>query len=187
MAKIKQVKHLVGQPVPPKTHGAAGREVEEIMAAHGWPMDRHGQGIDVPEYGFEVKSRDLDSTSAQSIGKMLPEDIKVTPYSNSPIHDKVQQQLRVKTKDQTVVESRIWDFSDTYIQQLIETSWETARQKIIAGCQDKYIPGGDYGYFEKCTNSNASYAWRMSQTMMDKLETMSGNSPTFNKIFEVVT
>jgi hypothetical protein len=40
MAKIKQVKHLVGQTVPPKTNGAAGREVEEIMVAHGWPMDR---------------------------------------------------------------------------------------------------------------------------------------------------
>ena len=60
MAKIKQVKHLVGQAVPPKTNGAAGRAIEEIMEAQGWPMDRRGQGIDVPAYGFEVKSRDLD-------------------------------------------------------------------------------------------------------------------------------
>ena len=189
MIKVKKLKkdNLVGKTVPTNKNGHAGRTIEDLLEKQGYNIDRHGAVPDMSELGLEIKTRDLDATSPQTVGTILLDDIKSTPYQLSSIASKLQQQLRVKTKDQTVVESRIWDFSDTYIQQLIETSWETARQKIIAGCQDKYIPGGDYGYFEKCTNSNASYAWRMSQTMMDKLETMSGNSPTFNKIFEVVT
>ena len=183
MAKIKQVKHLVGQPVPPKTHGAAGREVEEIMAAHGWPMDRHGQGIDVPEYGFEVKSRDLDSTSAQSIGKMLPEDIKVTPYFNSPIHDKVQQQLRVKTQDQVIVSADMYDFSNPHIQQKIEESYEAARERIIAGDDSNYISGGPFGYFERTNpKTSRSYDFRLTNGAMQKLENMA--TSTFKDLFE---
>jgi hypothetical protein len=183
MAKIKQVKHLVGQSVPPKTHGAAGREVEEIMAAHGWPMDRHGQGIDVPEYGFEVKSRDLDSTSAQSIGKMLPEDIKVTPYSNSPIHDKVQQQLRVKTQDQVIVSADMYDFSNPHIQQKIEESYEAARARIIAGDDSNYVSGGPFGYFERTNpKTSRSYDFRLTNGAMQKLENMA--TSTFKDLFE---
>jgi hypothetical protein len=183
MAKIKQVKHLVGQPVPPKTHGAAGREVEEIMAAQGWPMDRRGQGIDVPAYGFEVKSRDLDSTSSQSIGKMLPEDIKVTPFPDSPIHDKIQQQLRVKTQDQIIVSADMYDFSNPYIQQKIEESYESARAKIIAGDDSNYIPGGQFGYFERTNpKTSRSYDFRLTDRAMHKLESMA--TSTFKDLFE---
>jgi hypothetical protein len=183
MAKIKQVKHLVGQSVPPKTNGAAGREIEEIMVAHGWPMDRHGQGIDVPAYGFEVKSRDLDSTSAQSIGKMLPEDIKVKSYSESPIHDKVQQQLRVKTQDQVIVSADMYDFSNPYIQEKIEESYESARAKIIAGDESNYIPGGPFGYFERTNpKTSRSYDFRLTDSAMTKLENMA--TSTFKDLYE---
>lgn len=183
MAKIKQVKHLVGKSVPPKTNGSAGREVEEIMVAHGWPMDRNGQGIDVPTYGFEVKSRDLDSTSAQSIGKMLPENIKITPYAKSPIYDKVQQQLRVKTQDQVIISADMYDFSHPYIQQKIEESYEAARANIIAGDNSNYISGGPYGYFERTNpNTSRSYDFRLTNGAMQKLENMS--TSTFKDLFE---
>jgi hypothetical protein len=183
MAKIKQVKHLVGQAVPPKTNGAAGRAIEEIMEAQGWPMDRRGQGIDVPAYGFEVKSRDLDSTSAQSIGKMLPEDIKVTPFPKSPIYDKIQQQLRVKTQDQVIVSANMYDFSNPYIQQKIEESYEAARAKIIAGDDSNYISGGPFGYFERTNpKTSRSYDFRLTDAAMQKLENMA--TSTFKDLFK---
>ena len=186
MIKVKKLKkdNLVGKTVPTNKNGHAGRTIEDLLEKQGYNINRRGAVPDMQELNVEVKTRDLDATSPQTVGTMLLDDIKITPYPMSSIAGKLKQQLRVKTKDQVVVESRIWDFSDPYIQSLIKTSYEAAQQKIIAGCRDKYIPGGDYGYFEKCTNSNESYAWRMSQTMMDKLETMSGNSPTFNAIFE---
>jgi hypothetical protein len=188
MIKVKKLKkdNLIGKTVPTNKHGHAGRAVENLLEGQGYSINRRGAVPDLQALDVEIKTRDLDATSPQTVGTILLDDIKITPYRLSSIAGKLKQQLRVKTKDQVVVESRIWDFSDPYIQSLIEDSWETARQKIIAGCQDKYIPGGDYGYFEKCVNSDNSYAWRMSQAMMDKLETMSGNSPTFNKIFEVI-
>jgi len=183
MTKIKQVKHLVGRTVPPKTNGAAGREVENIMAAHGWPMHRHGPGVDVPAYGFEVKSRDVDSTSAQNIGKMLPEDIKVTPYSESPIHDKIQQQLRVKTQNQVIVSADMYDFTNPFIQQKIEESYEAARAKIIAGDDSNYIYGGPYGIFERTSpKTSRSYDFRLTDGAMTKLENMS--TSTFKDLFE---
>lgn len=183
MAKIKQVKHLVGQPVPPKTHGAAGRAIEEIMESQGWPMDRHGQGIDVPVYGFEVKSRDLDSTSAQSIGKMLPDDIKVMPFFKSPIYDKIQQQLRVKTQDQVIVSADMYDFSNPFIQQKIAESYETAREKIIAGDVSNYISGGPFGYFERTNpKTSRSYDFRLTNGAMQKLENMA--TSTFKDLFK---
>ena len=183
MAKIKQVKNLVGQSVPPKTHGAAGREIEEIMSAQGWPMDRRGQGVDVPAYGFEVKSRDLDSTSAQSIGKMLPEDIKVTAFPDSPIHDKIQQQLRVKTQSQVIVSADMYDFSNPFIQQKIEESYETARAKIVAGDDNNYVSGGPYGYFERTNpKTSRSYDFRLTDSAMVKLENMA--TSTFKDLYE---
>ena len=188
MIKVKKLKkdNLVGKVLPTNKNGHAGRAVENLLESQGYNINRQGAVPDMQGLNVEVKTRDLDATSPQTVGTMLLDDIKIIPYAMSSIAGKLKQQLRVKTKDQVVVESRIWDFSDPYIQSLIETSYETAQQKIIAGCRDKYIPGGDYGYFEKCTNSDDSYAWRMSQTMMDKLETMSGNSPTFNTHFEAV-
>jgi len=183
MAKIKQVKHLVGRTVPPKTNGAAGRAIEEMMEAQGWPMDRHGPGVDVPAHGFEVKSRDVDSTSAQNIGKMLPEDIKVTPYSESPIHDKIQQQLRVKTQNQVIVSADMYDFTNPFIQQKIEESYEAARAKIIAGDDSNYIYGGPYGIFERTSpKTSRSYDFRLTDGAMTKLENMS--TSTFKDLFE---
>lgn len=183
MAKIKQVKNLVGQPVPPKTHGAAGRAIEKMMEAQGWPMDRHGQGVDVPAYGFEVKSRDIGSTSAQNIGKMLPEDIKVTPYSKSPVHDKVQQQLRVKTQDQVIVSADMYDFTNPFIQQKLEESYEAGRAKIIAGDDSNYIYGGPYGIFERTSpETSRSYEFRLTDSAMQKLENMA--TSTFKDLFE---
>ena len=186
MIKVKKLKkdNLVGKTVPTNKNGHAGRAVEDLLEEQGYNINRRGPVPDMQGLNLEIKTRDLDATSPQTVGTMLLDDIKITPYPLSTVAGKLKQQLRVKTKDQVVVESRIWDFSDPYIQNLIGKSYEAARQKIIAGCRDKYIPGGDYGYFEKCTNSDESYAWRMSQAMMDKLETMSGNSPTFNTIFE---
>lgn len=188
MIKVKKLKkdNLLGKKLPTNKNGHAGRAVEDILEDQGYNINRQGAVPDMQGLNVEVKTRDIDATSPQTVGTMLIDDIKITPYPLSPISSKLKQQLRVKTKDQVVVESRIWDFSDPYIQSLLETSYETARQKIIFGCRDRYIPGGNYGYFEKCTNSDNSYAWRMSQSMMNKLETMSGNSSTFNTLFEAV-
>ena len=114
---------------------------------------------------------------------MLPEDIKVTPFPDSPIHDKIQQQLRVKTQDQIIVSADMYDFSNPYIQQKIEESYESARAKIIAGDDSNYIPGGQFGYFERTNpKTSRSYDFRLTDRAMHKLESMA--TSTFKDLFE---
>ena len=114
---------------------------------------------------------------------MLPEDIKVTPYPKSPIYDKVQQQLRVKTQDQVIVSADMYDFSNPYIQQKIEESYEAARAKIIAGDDSNYISGGPFGYFERTNpKTSRSYDFRLTNGAMQKLENMA--TSTFKDLFE---
>jgi len=95
--KVVRLKaNMVGKLVPSNINGAAGRYIEKELGEQGYPMS-NGPGPDIPVINMEVKSRDLDATSAQTIGRMTPEDIVTTPYQASVIHDKLQQQYRVKT------------------------------------------------------------------------------------------
>ena len=182
-AKIISLKtKLVGEAVPPKTHGAAGRDIENQLRAQGFPISNQ-PGADLPTIGLEVKSRDIDSTSPQSVGTMLPEDIVNTPYRNSLICEKLQQQLRVKTKNQKIISAEVYDFSSPYIQEKLEESYEAARQKIIAGDCSKYISGGDYGYFERTVKGSRSYQFRVSDSAVKKIESMS--SVTSNRLFTI--
>ena len=191
MIKVKALKkaNMVGIEVPDNIGGYAGRYVEQILEHRGYRIDQ-GQGCDMPSLNIEVKTRDLDATSPQTVGTMNVIDIIKTAYEDSPICEKIQQQYRIKTRDGVIVENKIYDFSDPYIQELIKISYETGRSRLIndvsQGIHDvKYYPGGDHGYWERTTNSK-SYSFRMSQSMMDKLETLSNNSKTFNTIFEIV-
>jgi hypothetical protein len=191
MIKVKTLKkaNLVGIEVPGNIGGYAGRYVEEILEQRGYRIDQ-GQGCDMPSLNIEVKTRDLDATSPQTIGTMSVIDIIETDYEDSPICEKIQQQYRIKTRNGVIVENKIYDFSDPYIQELIKVSYETGRIRLINDVRQgihnvKYYPGGDYGYWERTTNSR-SYSFRMSQSMMDGLETLSNNSKTFNTMFEII-
>ena len=93
-AKVISLKaKLVGESVPPKTHGAAGRDIENQLRAQGFPISNQ-PGPDLPSVGLEVKSRDIDSTSAQSVGTMLQCGIFV-----SQIHAQVIREPLVAGQD----------------------------------------------------------------------------------------
>ena len=180
-AKVTSLKvKLVGERVPQRFHGAAGRDVEDKLRQQGIPITRDS-GPDIPSVNLEVKTRDLDATSAQSVGSMTPEDIVKTPYRESVIFEKLQQQYRVKTKDQVIVSAEVYDFSSPNIQEKIEASYEAARQKIIDGDNNDYVSGGKYGYFERTVKGSRSYEFRFAHGAMKKIENMS--TSTFDKIF----
>jgi hypothetical protein len=180
-AKVTRLKvKMVGESVPSNFGGAAGRDIENKLRQQGIPLSNL-PGPDIPSLNLEVKSRDLDATSAQTVGSMTPEDIVVTPYRKSVIFHKLQQQYRVKTKDQVIVSAGVYDFSSPYIQEKIEQSYEAARQKIIAGDAHDYVSGGKYGFFERTVDGSRSYQFRFTDGAMNKLESMSNS--TFDKFF----
>jgi hypothetical protein len=180
-AKVIKLKvKMVGLPVPSNFGGEAGRDIENKLRKQGIPIS-NGPGADVPLVNLEVKSRDLDATSAQSVGSMTPEAIIATSYKQSVIFEKLQQQYRVKTKNKVIVSAEIYDFSSSTIQEKIERCYELARQKIIAGDQHDYVAGGKYGFFERTVGGSRSYEFRFANGAMKQLESMSKS--TFHKLF----
>ena len=180
-AKITRLKvNIVGESIASTFGGASGRDAEKKLIKRGVPLS-NGPGADIPECDFEVKTRDLDATSAHTVGKMTPEDIKSTPYRESTIYHKLQQQYRVKSKNQVIVSAEVYDFSIPHIQEKIEKCYEAARQKIIQGDESDYISGGYYGFFERQANGPRSYQFRFTDGAMKKIESMSRS--TFHKLF----
>jgi hypothetical protein len=183
-AKVKSIKtDFRGLALPdPATQG---RDFEAVLARLGNPVNP-GQGADYPEVGLEVKTKNEESSSANSVGSMIWKDIKITPYPLSSIAKKLQQQYRVKIKNGIVISTKVYDFSAPHIQAVIEKAYETARAKIIAGDNSNYITGGEFGYFErkklkggKLTNS---WAFRIPVKSMGKLEGMTQS--TYTTFFE---
>lgn len=178
---------LVGMRVPKQKNGNVGHLVEDTMYNDGYPIDKQAR-VDLPDWEVEVKAQTLEATSAQSVGSMTVDDIINTPYQSSPIKEKFQQQFRVTHSDifREVTSAKIYDFSDPYIQQLIEKDYEAGRA-IFAELQKNndsypnYIRGANTDFYWEKKESN-SYAFRASRSAMKGFEGMA--TSTFNSLFE---
>jgi small nuclear ribonucleoprotein (snRNP)-like protein len=181
-AKVKEIKHdFTGTILPSKFNGEAGREFEREFARKIIATS-NSKGVDVPAWNLELKTRDLESTSPQTVGAMQPDDIVSTPFPNSAIAEKIKQQFRVKTKNNTIVNARVYDFDQPHIQKLLEEAYETARSKIALDDTPDYVYGTKFGYFERTNKKSNSYMFRISAGAYDILERMA--SSTFNNLFE---
>lgn len=183
MTKVKNLKlkiSLVGAIVPDKTDGIAGRYIENLLEDKGIQIDRYAT-TDNPF--FELKSRDLDSSSPQTVGGMTLNDIKATSWEDSSICEKIQIQYRVKTQNNIVVHSEIYDFSGKDIQRLLKLAYENARTKIINGDTKDNIYGDRYGYFERTNKNSNTWCFRIRHKPMQELEIMAKS--TFDNLFEI--
>jgi hypothetical protein len=186
-AKIKSLKFidsLIGQYVPPTENGHAGRAVEVLLERMGVPINR-GHGPDVLVFGLEIKTRDVDAVSPQTIADMSLDSIIGTPYSASHVCEKFQQQLRVYVKNQRIISAKIYDFSLPHIQHKIELAYEHARTQLTnhpylesTSCKGKY-----FGYFEKCVGKN-TYSFRLTPQHFIDIENMSTSN--FKQLYEYV-
>ena len=192
--KIKTLKiteQLIGKTLPPTYGGASGRGLELLMISLGIPL-QNGSGADWKLFGLEVKSRDLKATSPQTIGSILPENMILSDWPNSPVAEKFQQQFRVHTRDNIIVEARVYDFSPKFIQEKLSNAWDILKDcvelELIAQANDPthelplYIPGTRYGYLERKENIR-SYHFRVSSEAMKELEGMALS--TINILFEL--
>ena len=192
--KIKTLKiteQLIGKTLPPTYGGASGRGLELLMISLGIPL-QNGSGADWKLFGLEVKSRDLKATSPQTIGSILPENMIQSDWPNSSVAEKFQQQFRVHTRDNIIVEARVYDFSPKFIQEKLSKAWDILKDcvelELIAQANDPthelplYIPGTRYGYLERKENIR-SYHFRVSSEAMKELEGMALS--TINILFEL--
>ena len=178
---------LIGESVATNIGGHAGRDIENLIETSGLSINR-GPGCDIKILGLEVKSRDLDATSPQTITTMTPDEICATPYHQSAVHEKFQQQLRVFTRDCKIVDAAVYDFSPLQIQDLVEEAYENGRKEIREIMLQQpgtkapdYVYGSKYGYWER-TSESTSYSFRINHGAFHTLEAMARS--TFTDLFE---
>jgi predicted HicB family RNase H-like nuclease len=169
---FKPAQMLIGLTVPTNQHGHAGRFVENKLESMGVQVNR-GHGPDFIDYGLELKTRDVDATSAQTVADMHLEDIVIFDYKDSHVFKKFQQQLRVYIKDNIIVSADVYDFSHSSIQCLMEQAYDHAKKQLI-NCNDltRTEYKGYYGYFEKVDANRKTFSFRLSKSDMEALEGM---------------
>ena len=178
---FKPAQALIGQTVPTNQHGHAGRFVETLLESMGVEVNK-GHGPDFLDYGLELKTRDIDATSAQTIADMSEEDIINTDYKDSHVFKKFQQQLRVYTKHNIIISADVYDFSHSTIQDLIERAYNHARNQLKQ-CSNlnRTEYKGFYGYFERVDPNRNTLSFRLAKSDMETLEGMAKS--TYKNLF----
>lgn len=173
---------MIGQAVPTNQFGHAGRFCEQYLQLNGWPVDSASSGADIPQYQLEIKSRDIDAVSHHTVGTMLPDTIKKTAYKHSLICKKLQQQFRIKIKDQVVVDATVYDFSHPKIQKIFENGYENARQTLCQNQEQNYVRGNEFCFFER-QNGKTSYKFRIYKNKMQTLEHMAMRARQYDMLY----
>ena len=187
--KIKNLKKIEAaikaMTFPPDYFGSNGRLVETVFEENGYKVNTgSGSDLKIAKMPVEIKTRNVLAKSSQSIASMLPEDIVKTPYDNSPVKEKFQQQFRVHYNGDTgkVLDAKMYDFRDDHYQRIVREGYEDAR-KIFAGKKfGNYVCGkGHKCYFERTSNSTNSYDFRLRSELMEGFETT--HNSTFDSKF----
>lgn len=180
-------KQLLGVQLSNVVYGEAGRDFENKLELIGIPINRK-EGIDCIEFNWEVKTRHITATSAQTIGTMNPTDIINTPnYFDTLISKKCKKQLRaVLSENSTILEIDLFDFDDPYIQDKLSMAYDSARDYIIQYPKCVYTPcAKQWAYFENTNpEKTKSLDWRMRDSTMKKLQTMSKDN--FRNFFDYI-
>jgi len=185
--KIKNLKTGLKSSIVPSqakgNEGNVGKWYETQLKENGFPMNSK-HGIDIPDLGLEVKTRKLGSKAHHTTGNMTYNNIVNTPYKESTIFQKLQQQNRMEYDNDlnTIVEETVYDFRDPEIQKKIEESYENGRRLLreAGGVVEGTVVGGEYGVFEY--KEGNSYAHRIPDSGMRKLKGMSKS--VVNDIFK---
>lgn len=157
-----------------------GKAAENIFTNRGDPP-APGQQPDFPQYGGELKTKNIRSRSANVVGTMNRTAIINTPYELSPIHDKIQRQLRLKVDNGVIISDDIFDFTPECIQDLIKEAYQTGQVLLNTEDPPDYVYCTRYGYFEKRRGSKDSYMFRINVKPMTELENLSKSE--FKNIF----
>lgn len=174
--------HLLHKILPSNINGHAGRACETMLENIGICINR-GSGCDIPEIGWEVKSRKGTATSAQTITSMHPDNIISTSYYASPVYEKIKKQLRFTTNESNIIVAiDLCDFDQPQIQDLLEEAYEHARKLITKERNIPYTPYENFwGYFEKTKKDRPELDFRLADGQMEKLLAMTAS--TFQDIF----
>lgn len=176
---------LVGMEIPctiPEINtGKIGRSIEDIIENFGIKVNRN-EGVDLIDYGVEVKSRCSYAGTNITIATMQRDYVINTPYKQSIAYKKLQQ-LRIVDYDYdakkgvaVIVADKVYDWSDPALQYSFERKYERGRKNLSLGL----TPGGNW---ELKTGTKHSFIFQIYpkdwNTMKNRFESIN----TFDDIF----
>jgi hypothetical protein len=182
--------------IPPGTiipltekHGNIGRWVEDELQMQGFRVNR-GFGVDLPDYDLELKTRNINATSAQTITTCTTRLLLAHEWDTSPVSRKMKRQYRVlyKQRDQNssvVVESGVFDFTKSDIQSILANDFNKNRLFVAQfylqhGHYPTYVHAGNgFVKFERSETRDA-YQIRIPPRKMNKLERMTKQVQLFD-------
>jgi len=186
-ARVKIIKDniVVGSSIPKFTQDhEAGQWVDQEMRSKGHVVDITG-AVDMPEYGIDNKSRNVQSKAAWTIGSMTIENIIATPvWEDTRFYKKCKNQNQVKynTDFMEIVDVSVIDMDIDLIQQNLKKDYNDLRQRVVEGDRSKEIRGSwmifdGYGHCD-------SYRMRITNRAMKMIKNISGTRDTVNKFLE---
>jgi hypothetical protein len=171
--KTKSFHHsLVGKQIPCTKHevntGYVGRKIEDIIESFGIKINRY-EGVDLIEYGVEVKSRVSYADTYIAIATMNRDYIINTPYKDS-IACKKLQQVRIVDYDfneikqlATITFDKVYDWSDPVLQNIFENAYERGRRSLKVGLKPS-------GWWELKTGTKHSFIFKIYASQWDKFK-----------------
>lgn len=116
-------------------NGKVGRHIEDLIEATGVRFNRNG-GVDLPDYGVEVKSRCSYADTNITISTMTTNYVLQTPYELSFAAEKLQQ-VRVVDYDfdeilqqAIITNDQVHDWSSPDLQYYFKKAYERGQRAL---------------------------------------------------------
>lgn len=183
--KTTKLKNAIddGDCIPVNEINSVGRWVEDTLESKGHNVNR-SSGVDLPDCNVEIKTRNVNSKSAHTIGSMTTDSIINTPYDQSPIKDKIQIQYRVEYNSYGDIHTNgNFDFTEPWLQDLIRKAYESGRQEISNGMNGKNnTKTYGVGIFQKDKHKD-QWQFRITNAGMKKIKRIA-KQPSFKHLFK---
>jgi hypothetical protein len=186
---------LIGQSVPERTKNnssVVGVFIDNLVRKFAGASTGITTGVDLQQFGIEVKSQDIQTGSDWTIGTMTFDDLINTPYISSSIYQKLQALLLIKydNKLRVITSANLYYLDNDEVQSIFEKAYEAARteaishqlnfksnlnqQVIVFGDEDIKFSNshrfkGTPGYCFEFNNSGTSFKFRISNKEMKRV------------------
>jgi hypothetical protein len=163
-----------------------GQWVDKTMMEKGHTIDSKGR-VDMPEYNIDNKTRKKGSKANHTVGSMTISDIiNTTNWEDTGYFPKVQNQNQVLWDPvfKEVVDVKIVDMAIPDIQDQLKAAYEDLRAQVVAGNRSKTITSSNGWAVLDGSGHHNSYRYRITNTAMKKIHTISGARDSIKRNFE---
>lgn len=186
--------HLIpGYPIPPDlSHSEVGTWLENEIKKDWRIQFNNGKGVDLPQFGVEVKSRDITSTSDHTVTKMIRDDILKSAWDkNNVAWQKLQYQYRMHYDfEKRIIEELVFcNFTHWTIQSRLEAEFNAIKLPLLRDKKLERTTKEDRWLFiERDIENPGIYQVRLKNRAMDEMlaliEMMDPAKSTYSIMFE---